>query len=249
MRKHTAMTPSVSGDPRQNRLLAALPDEVYARLAADLERVEMPPGEVLHEADSALTHLYFPTTSVVAMLQRMANGACAGIAMIGAEGLVGLALFIGGDTAPNRALVQCAGEGFRLRAQALRIELDRAGPLLDLLLRYSQALIAQMVLTAACNQRHSVEQQYCRWLLSSLDRQPSSAMAMTHAMAADMLGIGAHAVEALARRLQGDGLIRCGASRIELSDRAGLEARACECYAAVRKEAIRPLVETTPGRE
>ena len=240
------MTIFATGDPRQNRLLAVLPGEVYARLAPDLEQVEMPLGAVLHEADAQLTHLYFPTTSVVAVVQAMANGVHAGIATIGAEGLVGLALFIGGDTTPNRALVQSPGEGFRMRAQLLRVEFDRAGALLDLLLRYSRTLIAQMVLTTACNRRHSVEQQFCRWLLSSLDRQASSAMMMTHPMAADMLGIGPDAVETLARRLQSDGLIRYGADRIELSDRAAMEARACECYAAVRKEAIRPLFEATP---
>ena len=242
------MTMPVTDDPRQNHLLAALPDAVYARLLPDLERVEMPLGDVLHEADAILTHLYFPTTGIVAMLQVMANGARAEIAMIGREGLVGLALFIGGDTTPNRAVVQSAGEGFRMSAHAFRVEFDRAGALLDLLLRYSQALITQMVRTTACNRQHSVEQQFCRWLLSSLDRLPSNGMAMTHPMAADMLGIGLNALDTLASRLQGDGLIRYDDGRIEVSDRAGVEARACECYAAVRKEVTRLHFDATPGR-
>jgi CRP-like cAMP-binding protein len=237
---------SVAPTPKQNHLLAALPDDVYARLFPDLEFVEMRLADVLHEADSALSHIYFPTTCIVAMLQVMANGTCAEIAVVGSEGLVGLALFMGGDTTPNRAVVQCAGQGFRIRAQPLRIEFDRAGPLMNLLLRYTQALITQMVQTAACNRHHSVEQQFCRWLLLSLDRLPSREMVMTDQMVADMLGLSLEDMSAAAGRLDGDGLIRYSGGRIEVSDRSAVEARACECYAVVKREVDRLLVNAMP---
>jgi CRP-like cAMP-binding protein len=231
--------------PKDNHPLAALPPDVYARLLPDLEFVELPLAAVLHESNSALSHIYFPTAGIVSMLQAMASGVCAEIAVVGSEGLVGASLFMDGDSTPNRAVVQCAGQGFRIRAQPLRAELDRAGSVMDMLLRHAQALITQMVQTAACNRHHSLQQQFCRWLLLSLDRLPSSGMVIGQETVATMLGVSVERTVALARQLSTDGLLRYQAGRIEVSDRAAVETRACECYAVLKKELSRLLPHTT----
>ncbi|MPZ45893.1 MAG: helix-turn-helix domain-containing protein [Betaproteobacteria bacterium] len=232
---------SVACFPKQNQVLAAVPENCYARLLPDLERIEMPLGKVLHEYDTDLSHVYFPTTSIVSMLQVMDDAACAGIAMVGSEALVGLALFIGDAVTPNRAVVQCAGEGYRIKSQFMRGEIDRAGPVLDLLLIHTRALIAQMVNTAACNRHHSLEQRFCRWLLSTLDRHSSKRIGITQELLADVLGARRESIGALVRQLGGDGLIRHSGHWIELRDRAEVEARACECYALLTMEVDRLL--------
>jgi CRP-like cAMP-binding protein len=232
---------SVAHSPKQNQVLAAMPASCYARLLPDLEHVEMPLGKVLYESDTELQHVYFPATSIVSMLQVMDDAARAGIAMVGNEGLVGLALFIGDAAIPNRALVQSAGEGYRIKSQFLRGEIDRAGPLLDLLLIHTKALIVQMVNTAACNRHHSLEQRFCRWLLSTLDRHSSKQIGITQELLADVLGARPESIGALVRRLGGDGLIRHGGHWVELRDRAEVEARTCECYALLTMEVDRLL--------
>ena len=234
---------SVAHSPKQNQVLAAVPDNCYARLLPDLEHVEMPLGKTLYESGTGLNHVYFPTTSIVSMLQVMDDAACAAIAMVGSEGLVGLALFIGDAAIPNRAIVQCAGEGYRIKSQLLRDEIDRAGPLLDLLLIHTRALIAQMVSTAACSRDHSLEQRFCRWLLSTLDRHSSKQIGITQALLATVLGARRESIGALVRQLGGDALIRHSGHWVELRDRAEVEARACECYALTRMEVDRLLTQ------
>jgi CRP-like cAMP-binding protein len=176
-------------DPRNNRILAALPSEERTRWQPELEAVSMPPGQVLSEYGVAMSHVYFPTTSIVSLLYVMEDGASAEIAVIGNEGLVGISLFMGGETTPSRCVVQSAGEGFRMRGQVLKNEFNRSGAVLQLLLRYTQALITQMVQTAACNRHHSLDQQLCRWLLLSLDRLSASELVMTQELIASMLGV------------------------------------------------------------
>jgi len=227
--------------PQQNHLLAALPPEEFGRLAPHLERVPMPLGEVLYESGNRLRHVYFPTTSIVSLLYVMEDGASAEIAVVGNEGLLGIALFMGGETTPSRAVVQSAGHGYRLPAAWLTEEFNRAGPLLHLLLRYTQALITQMAQTAVCNRHHTVDQQLCRWLLMSLDRLPSNELAMTQELIANMLGVRREGVTEAAGKLQGAGLLHYRRGHITVLDRAGLEARACECYAVVKKEFDRLL--------
>jgi CRP-like cAMP-binding protein len=218
-----------------------MPANCYARLLPELEHIEMPLGKVLYESDTELQHVYFPTTSIVSMLQVMDDAARAGIAMVGNEGLVGLALYIGDASVPNRALVQSAGEGYRIKSQFLRGEIDRAGPLLDLLLIHTKALVVQMVNTAACNRQHSLEQRFCRWLLSTLDRHSSKQIGITQELLADVLGARPESIGALVRQLGGDGLIRHRGHWVELRDRAELEARTCECYALLMMEVDRLL--------
>ncbi len=227
--------------PEQNQLLAALPELVRQRLFAHLEPIEMPLGEVLYESGSHLQHVYFPTTSIVSLLYVMEDGASAEIAVVGREGLLGIALFMGGDTTPSRAIVQSAGHGFRLKAQLLKDEFNRAGPVMHLLLRYTQALITQMSQTAVCNRLHSVDQQLCRWLLLSLDRLPSNELTMTQELIANMLGVRREGVTEAAGKLQDVGLIHYSRGRITVLDRPGLEAQACECYHVVKKEFDRLL--------
>ena len=231
---------SFACSPKQNQVLAALPETCYARLLPDFERVEMPLGQVLHESDIALSHVYFPTTSVVSLLQVMEDAACAGIAMVGSESLVGSALFMGDVAMPSRAMVQCAGEGYRIRSRFMSGEIDRAGPVLDLLLIHTKALIAQMVHTAACNRHHALEQRFCRWLLSTLDRRSSNQIGITQELLAELLGARRDSIGALLRHLGGDGLIRHSGHWVEVRDRAGLEARSCECYALLELEGRRP---------
>ena len=227
--------------PEQNSLLAALPESVRARLFPQLESVRMPLGEVLYESGSQLHHVYFPTTSIVSLLYVMENGASAEIAVVGNEGILGISLFMGGETTPSRAVVQSAGQGFQLKAQLLKDEFHRAGPAMHLLLRYTQALITQMAQTAVCNRHHSVNQQLCRWLLMSLDRLPSNKLVMTQELIANMLGVRREGVTEAAGRLQNAGLILYSRGHITVLDRPGLEAEACECYLVVKKEFDRLL--------
>lgn len=228
-------------EPRHNHLLAALPAEEYKRLAPNLEQVPMPLGHVLYESGSELHHVYFPTTSIVSLLYVMLDGASAEIAVVGNEGVIGVALFMGGETMPNRAVVQSAGHAYRLKGHLLKEEFNRSGGLQHLLLRYTQALLTQMAQTAVCNRHHSLDQQLCRWLLLSLDRLPSDELIMTQELIANMLGVRREGVTEAAGNLQKSGLIKYSRGRITVLDRAGLEARVCECYAVVRREFERLL--------
>lgn len=228
-------------DPLQNHLLAALPADARERLFARLEPVAMPLAHVLYESGSELRNVYFPTTCIVSLLYVMENGASAEIAVVGNEGVIGIALFMGGETTPNRALVQSAGHAFRLKGQLLKDEFNRSGALQHLLLRYTQALITQMSQTAVCNRHHSLDQQLCRWLLLSLDRLESNTISMTQELIANMLGVRREGVTEAAGRLQSAGLIHYRRGRITVLDRPLLEARSCECYAVVKKESDRLL--------
>ena len=233
-----------SPDPRQNFLLAALPPVEYQRWVPMLELVDMPLGQVLYESGLTLSHMYFPLDAIVSLLYVMENGSSAEIAVVGNEGLVGVSLFMGGDTTPSRAVVQSGGRGFRLEAKAMKDEFNRAGPVLHLLLRYTQALITQMAQTAVCNRHHTLDQQLCRWLLLSLDRLKSNELVMTQELIANMLGVRREGVTESALKLQSSGLIRYSRGRIKVLDRNGLEERTCECYAVVKKEYDRLLPAT-----
>ena len=228
-------------DPRQNHLLAALPSADLERLLPTLEWVQMPLGHVLYESGAQLRHVYFPSTSIVSLLYVMENGASAEIAVVGNDGVIGVALFMGGETMPNRAVVQSAGEGYRLTGQMLKQEFNRSGELQNLLLRYTQALLTQMAQTAVCNRHHSLDQQLCRWLLLSLDRLPANDLVMTQELIANMLGVRREGVTEAAGDLQRAGLIEYRRGHITVLDRPGLEARACECYLVVKKEFDRLL--------
>jgi CRP-like cAMP-binding protein len=228
-------------NPRLNHLLAALPEAEWQRWAPLLEPVDMPLGLVLYESGVGLAHVYFPVDSIVSLLYVMEDGASAEIAVVGNEGLVGVSLFMGGETTPSRAVVQSAGRGFRLSAQDLKDEFNRAGPVLRLLLRYTQALITQMSQTAVCNRHHSLDQQLCRWLLLSLDRLHGNELRMTQELIANMLGVRREGVTDAALKLQASGLIRYARGHITVLDRPGLEQRTCECYAVVKKEYDRLL--------
>ena len=229
-------------DPKANHLLAALPDAEWRRWSPQLEPIEMPLGQVLYESGGALTHVYFPSTSIVSLLYVMENGASAEIAVVGCEGIVGISLFMGGESTPSRAVVQSAGRGFRLPAQTIKEEFNRPA-VLHLLLRYTQALITQMAQTAVCNRHHSLDQQLCRWLLLSLDRLQGVELVMTQELIANMLGVRREGVTDGALKLQKAGLIRYARGRIKVLDRPGLEKRTCECYAVVKKEYDRLLPE------
>jgi CRP-like cAMP-binding protein len=227
--------------PEHNLLLDALPAADHARLAPYLEPVALPLGLVIFESGSKLRHLYFPTSGIVSLLYSMENGASTEIAVIGNDGVVGIALFMGGESTPSRAVVQGAGHGYRLKASVLKTEFALGGPLQHLLLRYTQALIAQMTQTAVCNRHHSVDQQLCRWLLLSLDRLSSNELKMTQELIANMLGVRREGVTEAAGHLQKDGLIHYSRGRITVLDRPGLEKRVCECYSVVKKEINRLL--------
>jgi CRP-like cAMP-binding protein len=227
--------------PKKNHLLDALPEEDYERIEPFLERIPMPLGMVLHESGGEMVYAYFPSTCIVSLLYVMENGASAEIAVVGNEGLVGIALFMGGFTMPNRAVVQSAGHGYRLRASLLRIETARNGALLRLLLRYTQALMTQMSQTAVCNRHHSIDQQLCRWLLLSLDRLNSQNLVMTQELIANMLGVRREGVTEAAGNLQQAKLIEYSRERITVIDRPGLEKRVCECYKVVKDEFDRLL--------
>jgi CRP-like cAMP-binding protein len=227
--------------PRQNHLLDALPAEDHTRIAAHLELVPLKLGDILYEPGIKLRYVYFPTTAIVSLLYVMEDGASAEIAIVGNEGILGISLFMGGETTPSRAVVQSAGHGYRLRAQLLKDEFGRFGPFLRLLLRYTQALITQMAQTAVCNRHHSVDQQLCRWLLLSLDRLASSELSMTQELIANMLGVRREGVTEAAGKLQDAGLIRYRRGKITVVDRPRLEARSCECYQVVKTEFDRLL--------
>ena len=209
------------------------------RLAPQLERVALPLGAVIYESGGEQSHVYFPASGIVSLLYVMHNGAAAEIAVVGNEGMIGIALFMGGGTTPSRAVVQSAAVAYRLQAGALKAEFARGGPLQRVLLRYTQALIAQMTQTAACNRHHLLEQQLCRWLLLSLDRLPSNELVMTQQLIANMLGVRREGVTQAAGRLEADGVIRYSRGRIDVLDRGKLEERVCECYGAVRRESDR----------
>jgi CRP-like cAMP-binding protein len=231
----------LSTDRKQNQLLAALPKGETQRWLPHLESVDMPLGSVVYESGGTLSHVYFPTTSIVSLLYVLESGASAEIAVVGNEGIVGVSLFMGGGSTPSRAVVQSAGRGFRLKAALMKVEFDRAGPALHLLLRYTQALITQMAQTAVCNRHHSLDQQLCRWLLLSLDRLQGSELVMTQELIANMLGVRREGVTEGALKLQQAGLIRYARGHITVLDRAALEKRSCECYAVVKKEYDRLL--------
>src|ERR1700677_2232318 len=230
-----------SAQPSQNHLLGALPPAEAQRWVPLLESVDLPLGEVLYESGAILTHVYFPTTAIVSLLYVMANGASAEIAVVGNEGIVGISLFMGGESTSSRAVVQSAGKGFRLKAQMMKDEFNRAGPVLHLLLRYTQALITQMAQTAVCNRHHSLDQQLCRWLLLSLDRLEGNQLVMTQELIANMLGVRREGVTEGALKLQHAGLIRYARGHITVLDRPGLERRSCECYGVVKREYERLL--------
>ena len=230
-----------SSSPLQNHLLAALPEPDFERLEPLLKVTAMPLGTVLYEPGTMLDQVYFPTTSIVSLLYVMADGASAEIAVVGNEGVVGVSLFMGGESTPSRAVVQSAGHAYRLSGQLLKEEFNRAGAMQHLLLRYTQALLTQMAQTAVCNRHHSLDQQLCRWLLLSLDRLNSNQLDMTQELIANMLGVRREGVTETARRLQTAGLIQYRRGHITVLDRAGLENRTCECYAVVKKECDRLL--------
>jgi CRP-like cAMP-binding protein len=229
--------------PRHNHLLAALPEVDWARLFPYLELVPMPLGDVLYEPGIEMRHVYFLTTAIVSLLYVMEDGSSAEIAVVGNEGVVGISLFMGGESTSSRAVVQSAGHAYRLTGKLLKEEFYRAGPMQRLLLRYTQALLTQMAQTAVCNRHHSLDQQLCRWLLLSLDRLASNDLVMTQELIANMLGVRREGVTEAAGNLQRAGLIEYNRGHITVLDRAGLEARACECYAVVKKEFDRLLPE------
>lgn len=228
-------------NPKNNQLLSALPEAEYHRISPHLELVEMPLGEALYESGEKLHYVYFPVDCIISLLYVMENGASAEIAVVGFEGAIGIALFMGGQTMPNRAVVQSAGYCYRIRQQLFMQEFNRHGALLHKLLKYTQALITQMAQTAVCNRHHSVDQQLCRWLLLSLDRLPSNELIMTQELIANMLGVRREGVTEAAGKLQQAGLIKYNRGHIIVLDRKGLEERSCECYQVVKKEFDRIL--------
>lgn len=227
--------------PRQNHLLAALSDETFGRLQAHLERSNLPLGKALYESGDTLRHVYFPVDAIVSLLYVMENGASAEISVVGNEGLVGIAVFMGGESTPSRAVVQSAGHAYRLPGQQLKDEFNRHEEMLLLMLRYTQALITQMAQTAVCNRHHSIDQQLCRWLLLSLDRLQGNELTMTQELIANMLGVRREGVTDAAGKLQRLGVIEYSRGHIKILDRARLEALSCECYAVVKKETERLL--------
>jgi CRP-like cAMP-binding protein len=232
---------TASPDHTENHLLAALPEAERQRWLPQLERVEMPLGQVLYESGGTLSHVYFPTTAIVSLLYVMENGASAEIAVVGNEGIIGISLFMGGESTSSRAVVQSAGLGFRLKAQTMKDEFNKAGAVLHLLLRYTQALITQMAQTAVCNRHHSLDQQLCRWLLLSLDRLQGNELVMTQELIANMLGVRREGVTDSAGKLQKLGIITYSRGVITVLDRERLERLSGECYGVVKKETDRLL--------
>ena len=228
-------------DPRENHVLDALPAEEAARLFPQLKLVEMPLGMSVYESGDVQRFIYFPTDSIISLLYVLKDGASAEIAVVGNEGIIGLALFMGGESTPSRAIVQSGGYAYRLKAKLLKDEFNRAGPMMHLLLRYTQALITQMAQTAVCNRHHTVDQQLCRWLLLSLDRLNSNKLTMTQELIANMLGVRREGVTEAAGKLHAAGLIDYSRGHITVVDRPGLEKDACECYAVVKREFDRLL--------
>jgi CRP-like cAMP-binding protein len=228
-------------DPLSNQLLASLPVEEWLRWLPQLESVDMALGQVMYESGSEQRYVYFPTSAIVSLLYVTENGSSAEIAVVGFEGVVGIALFLGGETSPSRGVVQSAGHGFRLKARIIKEEFNRSLPVMHLMLRYAQALITQISQTAVCNRHHSVQQQLCRWLLMSLDRLPGVHLRMTQELISNMLGVRREGVTENANKLQQAGLIRYSRGHIEVLDRPGLEKVVCECYGVVKKEYDRLL--------
>jgi CRP-like cAMP-binding protein len=240
---------SENTNPNQNHLLAALPGAEFERLAPHLEPVPMPLGQMLYEPGGQLQHAYFPVSAIVSLHYVLESGAAASVASVGNEGVLGVSLFMGGDTTPSSAVVQNGGQAYRLDRRLLKQEFDRTGALQRLLLRYTQALLTQMSQTAVCNRHHSVEQQLCRWLLLTLDRVPSGEFSMTQELVAGMLGVRREGITEAAGRLQGEGYIRYRRGHIAVLDRAGLEMRVCECYGVVKKEFARLLSDVRHRQE
>ena len=234
-------SPLNTPNPKQNRLLAALPESESKRLVSYMELVALPIGESLYESGSRSNHVYFPTTAIVSLLHVLGNGASAEIAMVGNMGIVGVALFLGGDTILNRAVVRNAGQAYRLEVKLLQKEFNRVGALHYSLLRYTLALMSQMAQIAVCNRFHTVDQQLCRWLLLNLDRLPANELSMTQEQISSLLGVSRESVTAVAGKLQRAGLIHYSRGRIIVLNRAGLEERVCECYNVVRGEFCRLL--------
>ena len=233
-------------NPHENHLLDALPVPDFQRFAPHLEHVELKLGEVLYEPGAKMRYVYFPTTAIISLLYVMQDGASAEIAIVGNEGILGISLFMGGESTPSRAVVQSQGYGYRIRSQLLKDEFARFGPMMHLLLRYTQALITQMGQTAVCNRHHTVDKQLCRWLLLSLDRLGSNELSMTQELIANMLGVRREGVTEAAGKLQAAGLLTYRRGKITVLDRAGLEARTCECYEVVKKEFDRLLPYKAP---
>lgn len=236
-----------SANPKQNKLLAALPDQDYARIAPHLELVTMKLGQVLYEPGGHLDHIFFPITSIVSLLYVMEDGSSAEIAVVGNEGILGVSIFMGGDTTPSRAVVQSEGLGYRLASRRLKAEFNRFGAMMYLLLRYTQALITQMAQTAVCNRHHSVHQQLCRWLLMSLDRLSGDNLTMTQELIANMLGVRREGVTEAACKLRNEKIISYTRGHIQVLDRDRLEKSVCECYAVVKKEFERLLSDVPPS--
>jgi CRP-like cAMP-binding protein len=238
--------PTLPG-PKQNHLLAALPAAEFERLAPHLELAPMLLGDTLYEPGGQLQHAYFPTTAIVSLLYIMESGVSAEMAGVGNEGVLGISLFMGGETTPSSAVVQTAGHGYRLPGRVLKSEFNRGGPLQKLLLRYTQALVTQMFQTGACNRHHSIEQQLCRWLLLTLDRMPTNELVMTQELVANALGVRREGITEAAGNLQRAGIISYRRGHISVIKRAGLEAGSCECYAVVKKELGRLLSDVRPS--
>jgi CRP-like cAMP-binding protein len=234
-----------SPSPAQNYLLAVLPPEEFARLSAHLELVTLRLGQTLYEPGDQLQHVYFPTTAIVSLLYVLESGSSAEIAGVGNEGVLGISLFMGGNTTPSTAVVQTAGYGYRLSGTLLKNEFNRGGLVQRLLLRYTQALLTAMCQTAACNRHHSIEQQLCRWLLQIVDRLPERELVMTQELIASALGVRREGVTEAAGKLQRAGLIHYRRGHISVSNRLGLEGRACECYGVLHREAARLMAITT----
>ncbi len=237
--------PENAPNPQQNHLLAVLPTPESDRLFSHMEPVTLPLGKALYGSGDRMDHVFFPTSAIVSLLYVMEDGASAEIAVIGNEGIVGIALFMGGETMPNRAVVQSEGHAYRLQGQLLKNEFNRGGALQHLLLRYTLAMLTQMAQTAVCNRHHTVDQQLCRWLLLSLDRLPKNELTMTQELIANMLGVRREGVTEAAGKLQNAGLIAYNRGRITVLDRPGLETRVCECYEVVRREFHRLLPDVT----
>ncbi len=231
-------------NPLMNRLLAALPDDARQRWLPLLEAVELPMGHALYQPGVAVQHVYFPTTAIVSLMYTLENGASVETAVVGNEGVVGFSLFMGGESTPSQAVVRGAGQCFRLRAQTLNDELNRVGPVLNLLLRYTQSLLTQTFQMAVCNRHHLLDQQLCRWLLMTLDRLQGSELMMTQELISNLLGVRREGVTESALKLQKAGIIKYARGHISVLDRAGLERRSCECYGVVKKEYARLLRET-----
>lgn len=227
--------------PQKNHLLAALPGRGWQCLLPKLQPIQLELGQVLYESGTTQKHVFFPTTAIISLLYELESGASAEIVIVGNEGMVSISLFMGGETTPGRAVVQSAGEGFRLEATMIKSEFNRAGPVMHLMLRYTHALITQMAQTAVCNRHHSIDQQLCRWLLLSIDRLSGNDLVMTQGLITNMLGVRREGVTEAAHKLQMAGLIRYSHGHIAVLDRPGLERRVCECYSVVKRESDRLL--------